>query len=120
MGVPAARFLRPALQWESPEVKPLFKTWEPGVGTPTFKGCSQRGDLEKRTATTRNQVRSCPGITPLAEDEATTSSPVFRLAQPAVRPAILLPRGLLSTCWGPAHWEDPVSPSFIHLWTDQA
>lgn len=47
MGVPAARFLRPALQQEAPEVKPLFKNQEPGEETLTFKRCSQRGDLEK-------------------------------------------------------------------------
>ncbi|XP_019523254.1 PREDICTED: laminin subunit beta-3 [Hipposideros armiger] len=61
MGVPAARFLRPALQWESSEVKPLFKTWEPGDGTPTFKGCSQTGDLKQRTAAARSQAALiCP------------------------------------------------------------
>lgn len=48
MGVPAARFLRPALQWESPEVRPLFKNWEPGEETPTFRGCSQRSYLEEK------------------------------------------------------------------------
>lgn len=44
----------------------------------------------------------------------------FSLAQRPVCPASLLPWGLLSTRWGPAHWEDPVSPSFIYLWSGQA
>lgn len=47
MGVPAARFLRPALQREAPEVRLLFKNREPGEETPTLKRCSQRGDLER-------------------------------------------------------------------------
>lgn len=44
----------------------------------------------------------------------------FSLAQLPVYPASLLPWSLLSSCWGPARWKDPASPSFIHLWTDQA
>lgn len=43
-------------------MRPLFKNWEPGAETPTFKGCSQRGDLEKGQWQQGARYVSCPRL----------------------------------------------------------